>query len=137
VVNSCFPTQIRHLLLVFAAAARSNRLDAAPILFENVLEFEVAFPYFLCHFCLEYKEICPPSGVVNECEEISRFAKRNRVDTSADVAVDEIARFFSSSYWRIAVIANLRSGDAGLAGIPLMGKRFRIDRHAVDEFFDI
>ena len=28
------------------------------------------------------------------------------------------------------------SGDAGLAGIPLFGKRFRIDCHATDKFFD-
>ena len=89
--------------------------------------------HFLCHLCLEYKEIYHPSGIVDEREEI---LQRNCVDPVADVAVDSIARFFSSYHGAVAQIASLGARDASLAGISLFGDRFRIDCHAADEFFD-
>ena len=92
--------------------------------------------HFLCHLCLEYKEIYHPSGVVDEREEILRFAKCNCVDPVADVAVDSIARFFSSYHGAVAQIASLGARDASLAGISLFGVHFWIDCHAADEFFD-
>ena len=52
--------------------------------------------------------------------------------------MDEIARFLSSSHWRVAEIASLRAGDTCLAAVPvfLLWESLQIDRHVRDEFFD-
>jgi len=138
VVNPCFPTEFRHLFPVLATAVCSDRLDASAILLENIAEFEEAFSDSLGCLCLEHKQEYHSRGVVDEREEISRFAERYCIDPPAYVAVDEIAGVLSSSHWRVAEIASLRAGDASFAvvAVSFLWERLRIDRHAVDQFFD-
>jgi len=136
-VDPCLLTQVCHLLPVFAIAVRSNRLDAAPVLLENIPESEEEFPDFFRRLGFQCEKICHSSYVVDEREEISRLAQRNGVDPTAYVAVDEVARFLSSSHWRVADIANLGAGNAGFACVSLLEEHFRIDHHAVDELFDL
>jgi len=89
VMDSCFVAEFLHLFSIFAASVRSNRLDAAPVLFENISEFEEAFADFVRYFRFQHEKIHHSSCIVYKNENISRFAKQNQIDPARDVAVDK------------------------------------------------